>query len=657
MSLNYLYWNSNIVFSRDEKVKRAFVLPSIAGQIALCLVHVNGTNVEVISRVNVSAASGSVNVFENIPFVYPDESKPKDYQFFLGVGQVQANVLKYKNQTTGNAFVAPISGGAISTSNGNFEFPIWCEKMYLIDELQSIKDTGFNTANMVGQNVISAVPYNKSSVSATSNASSDFWFGDPDTYFGSGKKFVSAKFNMHWAGWIKIRFAIINGNTFNVLYDSPVFEITNALVDAENNVTITREMLTNLPVGVDNNPRVQVFFSNEPGSTNTPIGYKSDATKTVGYYNINKATGVLTRVAASATSVVLCYHINVEKVAYNPLVSEVLDLKSKIGTSAKFNDFLEAVTNQDYIRIHGNIVLEQTVSIPENRFIVGDGSAKLILGPGVNKGLYLNASYNTILEGFKISGECPQLDIQGTSILPDRLDINTNVGRGTKQGVHVIQGNGVIIKGVTFENFDAEGFLLEQTGANGTLPLRFIKGLSMSDCFGRNCYKAFETANTGEYSRFSNIKAIHSVVGFSVRSGNITVSNGQFEQNSIGTHVGSGSNNAHGSFVGGTFNHNYLRGILVTDITNGHIFSGCNFFDGHMEIYNSIGVCITGSLIASEITATLNASQGSMISSNIFRSDGAYNSGVINKSGAGILTMQGNTFTSGKDATLINRII
>lgn len=82
-----------------------------------------------------------------------------------------------------------------------------------------------------------------------------------------------------------------------------------------------------------------------------------------------------------------------------------------------------------------------------------------------------------------------------------------------------------------------------------------------------------------------------------------------------------------------------------------------NFFDGHIEIFNSIGVLISGGLIAAEITATLNADQAAQIVGCIWRSDGGYNTGTINKTGVGSLFLDNNRYTSGKDDSGINGVL
>ena len=119
-------------------------------------------------------------------------------------------------------------------------------------------------------------------------------------------------------------------------------------------------------------------------------------------------------------------------------------------------------------------------------------------------------------------------------------------------------------------------------------------------------YYGIHTHDGGEYAIFSGGFLHDNVFGARISSGNILLSDMVITGNSIGLYVTGGSNDAHGICSGLMVNHNN-QNLVVSGVTNGQTFDGCNFFGhilggsnlGSIEIANSKGIVFNGGQIGS----------------------------------------------------------
>lgn len=121
-----------------------------------------------------------------------------------------------------------------------------------------------------------------------------------------------------------------------------------------------------------------------------------------------------------------------------------------------------------------------------------------------------------------------------------------------------------------------------------------------------DCYYGIHTHDGGEYALFRGGFLHKNVFGAKISSGNILLSDISITKNSIGLYVTGGSNDAHGVCKGLMLNHNN-QNLVISGVTNGQTFDGCNIFGhllgggniGSVEISNSNGIVFNGGQIGS----------------------------------------------------------
>jgi hypothetical protein len=121
-----------------------------------------------------------------------------------------------------------------------------------------------------------------------------------------------------------------------------------------------------------------------------------------------------------------------------------------------------------------------------------------------------------------------------------------------------------------------------------------------------DCYYGIYTHDGGEYAIFNSGFLHDNVFGARISSGNISLSDVIITKNSIGLYITGGSNDAHGVCSGLMLNHNN-QNLVISGVTNGQTFDGCNFFGhilggsnlGSIEIANSKGIVFNGGQMGS----------------------------------------------------------
>lgn len=161
-------------------------------------------------------------------------------------------------------------------------------------------------------------------------------------------------------------------------------------------------------------------------------------------------------------------------------------------------------------------------------------------------------------------------------------------------------------------------------------------------------YKAVYTYNSGEYATFSNIHIDLSTFGIHVDSGNNVFIGAQVVRSGVAVKLSGGTNNGHGQFIGGTFNHNNYNLDVWDAVGLGESFVGCHFIaglsgsnSGILRIMNSKGIVITGGQIGSNIIidgGAGTASGANMIANNYIRTDlTGYAAPTISNGGVGLI--------------------
>lgn len=642
------YFEPELFFGGNISVNKIYIKSPVVGQVYICFIQVIGADVQVLYAEQKNIVIG-INTFELSEFSIPHGvmDLPK-----INIG------LSERGSPVGTASILANPGGNLRAALNNGLNPIITLTGNILNLWAEINTVDFLIGGYKKIDYLST--YEPPNIYTTINPKdgiNDFTGGVADTsYFGDGlqvltpkQKLVNFYFKSTTEGEVEILF---------VSYPSCVVVHTATMPVVANTTYIWTPSDLALP-DLSAYPEVYTFLHNtDPDIMTATVKLSSSG------------IGVSLSTFVPSVPQIQFDNNSIYRVAYwmdvvndnADIVDQLEDIQSKVNASevGTYDELLIALNSQKIITLKDGVIeVEDTIDVPYGTTIQGSKKAILQAGVGVDVVIRL-AAEDVCLDGFTLIGNGADVDINSDSIIDLPIDIEqypTNLGTGI--GILCYKGSGTI-KNLRIRNFDRSGIEIQNTFINvGEFP----KGFNIEGVVCQNNYFGIRTTPYGEYSRISDVNCMRNVCGISVVSGNIAVSNSHFTQNRIGAHIGAKyelitvdeTNNAHGGFNNCFFNHNALRGIYIVNITNGQIITDCNYFDGIIEFNNSIGAVIMGGIIASEIIVTSNSNQLSMISNCVFRSDGGNNAGVINKTGAGRLSMFGNRYSTGKDDTLLNQ--
>ncbi|WP_271617387.1 hypothetical protein [Bradyrhizobium sp. CCBAU 51745] len=200
------------------------------------------------------------------------------------------------------------------------------------------------------------------------------------------------------------------------------------------------------------------------------------------------------------------------------------------------------------------------------------------------------------------------LTIVGTSPESSARDPSSKRSDAGQVGIRISSCSKVRIENVQINNIAGTGLDLENAMFAFSTPQMGI----FSNISGANNFRLIHAHNFSEYLGFSNVQADNNVIGVEIESGNVTFSNSHFRFNTIGIKIdGRASQNpCHGSFNGGSANHN-VHNLVVQSCGLGEVFNGVDFLGDQgggitkdsvgIQIYNSRGITIANGQIGSNI--------------------------------------------------------
>lgn len=220
---------------------------------------------------------------------------------------------------------------------------------------------------------------------------------------------------------------------------------------------------------------------------------------------------------------------------------------------------------------YGTVVLgaNRTYLITTGTLVLGAGRSIVGQGPG------------SII---KTSGDHIVVHINGERAAALNFRIEGDNGTSSQHGVQVgTNGVGMPVR------FRVAGVSVEDCYYG----FRFIgpslsnyEGGLVSDCQAVDCNIAYSFTEQAEYVTCVNCHAWGSLaglrspgVGFDIGAGNVVVVGGSSSSNIYGSRLLTGTNDAHGIFVGTEFNHN-ASPILSQAIVYGHTYVACHMYGG-----------------------------------------------------------------------------
>ena len=174
---------------------------------------------------------------------------------------------------------------------------------------------------------------------------------------------------------------------------------------------------------------------------------------------------------------------------------------------------------------------------------------------------------------------------------------------GTRKGLVIGSpfGTGTQLQDVSIKRVRAYGYdLAGIEGAETVIGFSFGKRVVFEDVNVHHCYVNWWLKAGFEYCTGTNCYGYEGFVGILVEGGNNKFVASSFEENFQNCQLVNGYNNAHGGFIGCSFNHaaDGGLGLIANGVTNGHVFLGCFFWYSPITLSDSSGIRITQSQIA-----------------------------------------------------------
>ena len=237
------------------------------------------------------------------------------------------------------------------------------------------------------------------------------------------------------------------------------------------------------------------------------------------------------------------------------------------------------------------------IYIPEGTYICSNliiTNKVNITGDGNNSSIKFKTGSTGYLITASVAFTINNIDLDGN----DNTDKNATVSAGTRSGLYLSQ----IPDGTNINNFSVHGFTNIGIGLNGDSSTR-SEAPNFSNISSYYNFTGIDTGvgavAGGEYIKLNNITCHRNRTGIIINSGNVVIGSSHFNDNGIGVNITGAYNNAHGSIVGSTINHNTVNSFLVEDVTNGFSITACNIFFGDFSLDNSKGLIISSCVLNS----------------------------------------------------------
>jgi hypothetical protein len=568
---NIWFWDVASVITPFKPLDMLFVNSAVAGSMRIGLISVSGaTSTLIYSTGDIIPPIVGINTYTPKALGFPDiSSYPLLYLAVLNVNSPTANRLISYN-TIGTSKSTPFAGGAITDSNIDLSYWIkiidvkadneLLRRFNFFDQIQNFNITGFDKF----------LPFKRLALPGTTFTDSALYWTEKTNFITSSIELQEVRITGAYTGNVSIAFVTIVGTVATILHEivKPITSIGE---------TIFTFASLAVPALILTLPKVYIMYTNVTRPTNAVIVYNSSVTQDA--IIVNKATK-----AISYGNYIFNVYLKV-KDRSNPLIDKVKLLEynqqQQGGTEITTFEGLKAVlATKDYIKLgSGTFTFTETLVIPTGKTIVGNGDST-VFTPAFGVDLMIDLSNSAPnLSGFKMVGLGAAVNDDSTELITTSAGIPTKTGKGTGVGIKLSGSNGAVLFGLTISNFNSAGIYGTGFGADNG----FTAGVKLNTLFINDCYQGIEFDTRAEYSTLNMITARNNVIGISIVSGNVTVSNSHFTKNRVGVYVGQGDNDSHGSFTGVLMNHNTLRSLYTKGLTNGEKFTGCDFFQGDRD--------------------------------------------------------------------------
>ena len=267
---------------------------------------------------------------------------------------------------------------------------------------------------------------------------------------------------------------------------------------------------------------------------------------------------------------------------------------------------LSMLNSTGYCHLSEGIFYVSGFEMPEGTVLEGCGKKTIVrLLSSIDSGFCTRINrYNTVKNICFSGGYSSPSDLYTEDTdLGSRHGVYVAANADGEESAHAAATTNIVTN-CWFENFDGSAFYAHNTGGG-------VDGVvMMSDCRMIYCKVGINVDYYSEYCKFTNVIISHTNVACINNGGNNVFSSCTFH-GVVGFVIDNSANdkrnNAHGTCIGCTFNHiNNMNqpstlgmgdAVVIKEISNGFIFTGCQFWYGEINIENGRGISFSDCLI------------------------------------------------------------
>ena len=262
-------------------------------------------------------------------------------------------------------------------------------------------------------------------------------------------------------------------------------------------------------------------------------------------------------------------------------------------TTDRTAEILAMLASNGYCKLSKGTFAVSGLVMPNDTRLEGSGLGTVLRLPdSVTDGFVVSMRNYDIVSDLRISG--------GDTSYKSQSTIGTRNGiiwQGTlnDQDECVNVPRYGFLHNVYIDHFSGSGLLCQYTGTSS------IAAFTASDVWISYCSAGLNIWRRSEYHHFENVKSMDCYYGLINNGGNNCFANCDFSRNRVGVTMdnsdGSAANNAHGSMVGCTINHNGTDNdgyaFVIKNMRFGFVFDACNVFYGKIHVEDSLGMLFT----------------------------------------------------------------
>lgn len=294
-------------------------------------------------------------------------------------------------------------------------------------------------------------------------------------------------------------------------------------------------------------------------------------------------------------------------------------LASTNDTTDRTADIISMLTQTGICRLGPGEFYVSNLHMPVRTTIEGCGyKTRVILAPDTTDGYAI-----------RLNDYCSIKDLSVAS--PTSISLSETVGtrhgimyQGTYNQDNGQGGKYMQLSNIYITGFSGGGITCYNTGYSTS------SSINATNIHISNCSAGINISYWSEYHKFTNIDCNGCYYGCINNGGNNMFVNCGFNSNKVGfvidNSLGDKPNNAHGSAIGCTFNHqdsNNGYAIKIINSTPGYVFEGCQIFYGKTLLENAEGIVFTGCNFGSNEGIEINSGKTVLYNGCVFGSSPA----------------------------------